>query len=564
MLAFLGSSTPTYSYSEVQKALQNKSFTLEMLERVSVKQLLAVEEKGPNEGRTILWLLALQKDPTLFLEVWARHQREIALKDILVTASCGDESGMSLLSLVVNAMILDKNMTAPFFVVAQKFHEELTLAHLRKTVIAKDSKQSSLWTNSVFWLIAFASSRTQTGIFEKIAEKFQHEFSLADLRESRREGNFRKPNLLWFLAELAAKGKPEIFSAVWERFQKELSVEDFNASAQEGTFHGPSVLWLLAKAAIRYEPKPFFAVWEALKTKLTYEDLATTVKSSSGQQITFFSLLSRLKGGHRILFEIVTQMPGIPSLKLKQSLQEASSETFFAYAKNLFVKKEKLDNYIKTLNRKKLLNIAFEKAELEQLFQLGESALEAEYINAFYEIYKFLESTTMKEWAEKARRKISINSWFDEVLPASRAQAFYDASRTMHNNPSARESHLLAALSFATRATGSVRNSLIQKIACYYITGSTPMASSQPFLSQNDLKVYYSSIDYQRLSERLEELKKQYLAQHTEEDEVTYLATEVRAQLTFSTTSPASEVTTVAVQPAHFSAPTPTSSPRLS
>ncbi len=131
-----------------------------------------------------------------------------------------------------------------------------------------------------------------------------------------------------------------------ERFVTEIQVTQLVAVETQEPNKGRTLLWLLAMAAVRHQSTAFFSVWGKFRKHITYDDLAISVESTSGKSLTIIDLLGSLKeaGGH-ILYEIITQMPGLPNDRVMTSLRSTASPEFYEEAKESFAKKKESTIY---------------------------------------------------------------------------------------------------------------------------------------------------------------------------------------------------------------------------
>lgn len=475
--SFFGSSSSQFSYSTVKKTLEDKTFSLEdFLSKVTFELLTTVETAEEERGKTLLWLFARHtlNHPAYFVAIWHRFKNQITLTDILVSPLQGSQQGQTILWILVGACGL--NITEPFHLVWEKFNQALDF----RALTFPTAGGAGLSTIDLFFTVGFFG---EMSIFEKLWIRFGEKFDAFSLSTQQKDGLHKGVNLWWFLAAFAFKGHLRFWDEIWQREGSNFFREIFAVRPDNPTQNNQTILWFLAFVAAKGQSDTFFEVWERIKRELTFADVTNPL--STADKVSLIRILLSFQTGRQIVLDILTQMPGIPNDSFLRELHQLSSEVA-PIAQKILVAKKELYEHVEYLKKRKLLDINWTEQEINTLFNLAEEASLVGYVNAYYEIWIFLDGEKHPEKKSQAWSHIPPNSWFRTFSPEEEANFYIELSTKTHL-PWLREIHLQTALYWAVRIRGNdkekERSHLIQRVAAYLITGKNEYEPERPCLT---------------------------------------------------------------------------------
>lgn len=297
--------------------------------------------------------------------------------------------------------------------------------------------------------------------------------TLADLRLKTANGR----SGWWFLALAASCKHPDAFMNARWRFKGALEFEDFLVTSEGGVTKGQSVLWVLARAASIGHVEVFKSVWREWRTLITAQHLQRKAeegdhKDKSAVYLLFEAESEKIHSTRGIIEDILAYVPYVcsndellfkpnndkPSIAelLQKGPYWSHQMTKLIAARNaFFVELAKLE-------------VNPHPTDFKQIKRLAREALDAGYLNAFYELGKMFNKNLLEIEACKAYAKVPRNSRdYDQAIQIVQVKYF---SLAISPNASERTKYFKKSLKFALKLPDALRLELIQKIAWCYIT----------------------------------------------------------------------------------------------
>lgn len=246
--------------------------------QLTIENVQAIVQSGPNEGTTLLWRLAykVNENPAAFLCIWEHFKEELTIDDLRFTPQDSSFKNQSLL------LLLASNASKAFYTVWDYLKPQFP----PKEVLTPP-QDDTCEIESILWHLAFAADDYPEA-FLSVWEHFKEQITLKDIRAVPQQGKLKGHSILWLLSFAAASEKPEAFLSVFEQFKDELNIEDLRVIAQEDADNDLPLLRLLLNAAENDNPEVFLSVWEHFKDEITIEDLPLFLPKDSQSPLLEF------------------------------------------------------------------------------------------------------------------------------------------------------------------------------------------------------------------------------------------------------------------------------------
>ncbi|MCS5711490.1 hypothetical protein [Candidatus Berkiella aquae] len=277
---------------------------------------------------------------------------------------------------------------------------------------------------------------------------------------------------LWLLASIA----PEAFLTAWKKLCGNIPAQALLKEAQMGPHKGKSALWLLACKASEGKPAAFFAVWDRVKSEINFGDL---LKAAQEEPHVGKDILGWLVRHDSLPF--CAFIMGQNAFEKRQIVKEALTQFSGALPATMLQQDSPLD---KLLKRESLLALSEarhhfflaldayketdSKENEENVWEKAQEALEAGYLNAFYDLGNHYFAIGEIEGGFAAYEEVPAGSWqYGRVMDQLCAHHF----GKMTASPSAEKKleHLKTALGCALKTSAQVREQHIQMLAAQYL-----------------------------------------------------------------------------------------------
>lgn len=347
--------------------------------------------------------------------------------------------------------------------------ETITLDELRYRTTEDPHKGKSL-----LWFLA-EINRFIPGLMDVVWERFKSDFTLNDFRVSALEGDEKGETILF-----GFRNNGSMLMKIWEKFKSDFTLDDFRVRSLGQLNEWPLLNWLpISNYAL------FVQVWEKFKEDFSRNDFTSRGEQSDVTTTLMWWLVNSAarfssESVQTILYQFLSQMPDIfseedlcapvsigPTIDylITSNPNLDAKIRFLIQARNVFFTAVRLAQ--ETLASDGELTPVC----LQELINLADIAFVAGYLNAFYDLGKFLVDEYPLEACE-AYKKVPESSWYVKKLSVHLtdiAERYYILAIEPGNQANDRKEILEYALSFALIAPRQMRDPIINRIAYSYL-----------------------------------------------------------------------------------------------